>query len=159
MSHGKDRPLVRWFRDGYPHTYSGAVTMCGVTVSAPEFMARGVLTPLVAFDTLTPSVLPDLAAPGSPLFITEDVLAKALQAHPKEAALLEKRLQETSGTLPTLSLYYMGFANSSGVRAACLWTTARWSIAGSATMPLSTARYTAMPAHPQPWPMPGATSP
>jgi hypothetical protein len=92
----------------YPHAYTGAMITCGLTVSTPEFVARGVLTPLVAFDALIPGVLPDLTAPGSPSFIPEDVFAKALQAHPKEAALLEKRLQETSGTLPTLSLYYMG---------------------------------------------------
>lgn len=91
----------------YPHTYSGAMITCGLTVSTPEFMVRGVLTPLVAFDALIPGVLPDLAAPGSPSFIPPDAFAKALQAHPKEAALLEKRLQETPETLPTLSLYYM----------------------------------------------------
>lgn len=92
----------------FPRTYSGAMITCGLTVSTPEFLARGVLTPLVAFDALIPGVLPDLAAPGSPSFIPPDVFAKALQAHPREAALLEKRLQETPETLPTLSLYYMG---------------------------------------------------
>lgn len=92
----------------YPHTYSGAMITCGLTISTPEFVARGVLTPLVAFDALIPGVLPDLAAPSSPSFIPPDAFAKALQAHPKEAALLEKRLQETPETLPTLSLYYMG---------------------------------------------------
>jgi hypothetical protein len=92
----------------YPHAYTGAMITCGLTVSTPEFMARGVLTPLVAFDALIPGVLPDLAAPGSPSFIPPDNFAKALQTHPKEAALLEKRLQETPATLPTLSLYYMG---------------------------------------------------
>jgi hypothetical protein len=92
----------------YPHAYTGAMITCGLTVSTPEFMARGVLTPLVAFDALIPGVLPDLAAPVSPSFIPPDNFAKALQTHPKEAALLEKRLQETPATLPTLSLYYMG---------------------------------------------------
>lgn len=91
----------------YPHVYAGALVTCGVTVSTPEFIARAVVTPLVAFDALIPGVLPDLAAPNSPSFIPPDVFAKALQAHPKEAAILEKRLQETPGTLPTLSLYYM----------------------------------------------------
>lgn len=91
----------------YPHAYTGAMITCGLTVSTPEFMARGVLTPLVAFDALIPGVLPDLAAPDSPSFVPPDNFVKALQTHPKEAALLEKRLQETSATLPTLSLYYM----------------------------------------------------
>lgn len=90
-----------------PHAYTGAMIMCGLTVSTPEFLARGVLTPLVAFDALIPGVLPDLAAPDSPSFIPPENFAKALQTHPKEAALLEKRLQETPATLPTLSLYYM----------------------------------------------------
>ncbi|MBD8871908.1 hypothetical protein [Rhodanobacter sp. DHB23] len=93
----------------YPHTYTGAMITCGLTVSTPEFMARGVLTPLVAFDALIPGVLPDLAAPDSPSFIPEDIFAKALQAHPKEAALLKKRLQEAPGTQLPLSLYYMAF--------------------------------------------------
>jgi pimeloyl-ACP methyl ester carboxylesterase len=91
----------------YPQAYTGALVMCGVTVSTPELMSRAVVEPLVAFDALIPGVLPDLAAPDSPPFIPPDVLAKALQAHPKQAAMLEKRLQETSETLPTLSLYYM----------------------------------------------------
>jgi hypothetical protein len=92
----------------YPHTYTGALTTCAVAVSTPELISRAVLTPLVAFDALIPGVLPDLAAPNSPAFVPQDVFAKALQAHPKEAAILEKRLQEEKyGTLPTLSLYYM----------------------------------------------------
>jgi len=91
----------------YPHVYAGALVTCGVTVSTPEFIARAVVTPLVAFDALIPGVLPDIAAPSSPPFIPPAVFAKALQAHPKEAAILEKRLQETPETLPTLSLYYM----------------------------------------------------
>jgi pimeloyl-ACP methyl ester carboxylesterase len=92
----------------YPHTYTGALTTCAVAVSTPELISRAVLTPLVAFDALIPGVLPDLAAPNSPAFIPQDVFAKALQAHPKEAAILEKQLQEEKyGTLPTLSLYYM----------------------------------------------------
>jgi pimeloyl-ACP methyl ester carboxylesterase len=91
----------------YPHTYAGALATCAVDVSTPEFISRAVVTPLVAFDALIPGVLPDLAAPNSPSFIPEDVFAKALQAHPKEAAILSERLQEKSGTLPTLSLYYM----------------------------------------------------
>jgi pimeloyl-ACP methyl ester carboxylesterase len=91
----------------YPHAYTGALATCAVAVSTPEFTARAVVTPLVAFDALIPGVLPDLAAPNSPAFIPPEVFAKALQAHPKEAAILEKRLQETPATLPTLSLYYM----------------------------------------------------
>jgi hypothetical protein len=92
----------------YPHTYTGALATCPLAVSTPDFISRGVLTPLVAFDALIPGVLPDLAAPNSPPFIPQDVFVKALQAHPKEAALLEERLQEEKyGTLPTLSLYYM----------------------------------------------------
>jgi len=92
----------------YPHVYTGAIVTCGMTVSTPEFISRAVVTPLVAFDALIPGVLPDLAAPDSPPFIPPAVFAKALQAHPKEAAILERRLQETPETLPTLSLYYMG---------------------------------------------------
>jgi pimeloyl-ACP methyl ester carboxylesterase len=91
----------------YPHTYAGAMVFCGVTVSTPEFIADADVTPLVAFDTLIPGVLPDLAAPNSPPFIPPEVFAKALQAHPKEAAILEERLQEKPETMPTLSLYYM----------------------------------------------------
>lgn len=91
----------------YRHAYAGALVMCGASVSTPELLSRGVVTPLVAFDTLIPGVLPKLDAADSPPFIPPDVFAKALQAHPKQAALLEKRLQETPETLPTLSLYYM----------------------------------------------------
>lgn len=91
----------------YRHAYTGALVMCGATVSTPEIASRALVTPLVAFDALIPGVLPDLAAPDSPPFVAPAVFAKALQAHPKEAALLEKRLQETPGSLPTLSLYYM----------------------------------------------------
>lgn len=92
----------------YPRAYTGALITCGITVSTPEFMSRAIVTPLLAFDALIPGVLPDLAASSSPPFIPPDVFAKALQAHPKEAAVLEKRLQETPETLPTLALYYMG---------------------------------------------------
>lgn len=91
----------------YRHAYAGALIMCGATVSTPELMSRAVVTPLVAFDALIPGVLPNLAAPDSSPFIPPAVFAKALQAHPKQAALLEKRLQETPETLPTLALYYM----------------------------------------------------
>jgi pimeloyl-ACP methyl ester carboxylesterase len=91
----------------YPHAYTGALVTCSVAVSTPEFTARAVVEPLVAFDALIPGVLPDLAAPNSPSFIPPEVFAKALQAHPKEAAILEERLQEKPETLSTLSLYYM----------------------------------------------------
>jgi hypothetical protein len=91
----------------YRHVYAGALVMCGATVSTPELISRGIATPLVAFDALIPGVLPDLAAPDAPAFIPPTVFAKALQAHSKEAGILEKRLQETPETLPTLSLYYM----------------------------------------------------
>lgn len=89
------------------HAYTGALVMCGVTVSTPELLSRAVATPLVAFDALIPGVLPNLVAPDSPPFIPPAVFAKALQAHPKQASLLEKRLQETPETLPSLALYYM----------------------------------------------------
>jgi pimeloyl-ACP methyl ester carboxylesterase len=91
----------------YRHVYAGALIMCGATVSTPELLSRAVVAPLVAFDALIPGVLPNLAAADSPPFIPPDVFAKALQAHPKQAALLEKRLQERPETLPTLALYYM----------------------------------------------------
>lgn len=91
----------------YPHAYSGALVMCGATVSTPELMSRALVEPLLAFDTLIPGVLPDPAAPDSPPFVPPGVFAKALQAHPEQAAILEKRLEETADTLPTLSLYYM----------------------------------------------------
>jgi pimeloyl-ACP methyl ester carboxylesterase len=91
----------------YPHAYTGALIVCGATFSTPEIVGRALLTPLVAFDALIPGVLPDLAAHDSPAFIPPDVFIKALQAHPKEAALLERRLQETPETLSTLSLYYL----------------------------------------------------
>jgi len=91
----------------YRHAYAGALVMCGATMSTPELMSRAVVAPLVAFDALIPGVLPDLAAPDSPPFIPPAVFARALQAHPEQATVLEERLQETSETLPTLSLYYM----------------------------------------------------
>lgn len=91
----------------YRHVYTGALVMCGATVSTPELLSRAVVAPLVAFDALIPGVLPDLAAPDSPPFIPPAVFAKALQAHPKQAALLARRLQETPETLPSLALYYM----------------------------------------------------
>jgi hypothetical protein len=92
----------------YRHAYTGALVMCGATVSTPDLVSRGVLAPLVAFDALVPGVLPDLAAAGSPPFIPRAVFAKALQAHPKQVAILDKRLQETPERLPgALMLYYM----------------------------------------------------
>jgi pimeloyl-ACP methyl ester carboxylesterase len=91
----------------YPQAYTGALVMCGATVSTPELLSRAVVEPLVAFDALIPGVLPDLAAPDSPAFVPPGVFVEALQAHPEQAAVLEKRLQETPETLPTLSLYYM----------------------------------------------------
>lgn len=91
----------------HPHVYAGALLMCGATISTPELIARGVLTPLVAFDTLIPGVLPNLAAPDAPAFVPPGVFAQALRAHPEQAAILEQRLQETPESLPTLSLYYM----------------------------------------------------
>ncbi|WP_077512080.1 hypothetical protein [Rhodanobacter sp. B05] len=92
----------------YPHVYAGALVMCGVTVSTPEFISRAVVTPLVAFDALIPGILPDLAAPDSPRFISPAVFNKALQAHPKQAALLEKRMQGSpEAPAGSLMLYYM----------------------------------------------------
>lgn len=93
----------------YRHVYTGALVTCGATVSTPEFLSRAVVAPLVAFDALIPGVLPDLAAPDAPPFVPPAVFAKALQSHPRQAALLETRMQETSETLPgALWLYYMG---------------------------------------------------
>ena len=82
----------------YRHAYAGALVMCGVTVSTPELMSRAIVTPLVAFDALIPGVLPNLTAPDSPRFIPPAVFSKALQQHPKQAALLEKRFQGTPQT-------------------------------------------------------------
>ena len=90
------------------HAYTGALVMCGLTVSTPEFISRAVVTPLVAFDALIPGVLPNLAAADSPRFVPPDVIAKALQAHPQQAALLQKRMQGAAETpAGSLSLYYM----------------------------------------------------
>lgn len=91
----------------YPHAYTGAMITCGLTVSTPDILDRGVVTSLVAFDALIPGVIPDLAAPGSPYAMDADAISKAVQAHPREAALLAKRLEEQPETLPTLALYYM----------------------------------------------------
>jgi hypothetical protein len=92
----------------YRRVYAGALVMCGVTVSTPELISRAVVTPLVAFDALIPGVLPNLAAPDAPRFIPPAVFAKALHQHPKEAALLEKRMQGTAETpAGSLMLYYM----------------------------------------------------
>lgn len=88
--------------------YSGALSVCGVNISAPDIVARGVVTPLVAFDAYFPGVVPDLASPGSPSMIDADRIQKALQSDPVKAARLEDRLQETSATLPgALMLDYM----------------------------------------------------
>ncbi|UPG89464.1 hypothetical protein L2Y96_19020 [Luteibacter aegosomaticola] len=91
----------------YPHTYSGALITCGLTVSTPQILDEGVVTLLVAFDALIPGVIPDLASPESPPMISPDAIASAVAAHPKEAAILAKRLEERVETLPTLALYYM----------------------------------------------------
>jgi hypothetical protein len=91
----------------YPHAYTGAMITCGLTVSTPDILAQGVVTPLVAFDALIPGVIPDLAAPDSPPAIAPEAITKALESHPREAALLAKRLEEKPETLPTLALYYM----------------------------------------------------
>ena len=92
----------------YQHAYAGSLVMCGATVSTPDLISRGIVTPLLAFDALIPGVLPDLAAADSPRFISPDTFAKALQAHPKQAALLQKRMQGTAETpAGSLSLYYM----------------------------------------------------
>lgn len=91
----------------YRHAYAGALLMCGATVSTPELLSRGVLAPLVAFDAMIPGVLPELDAPNAPASIPPAVFAQALASHPAQAAVLERRLQETRESLPTLSLYYM----------------------------------------------------
>lgn len=91
----------------HPHAYTGALLMCGATISTPELLSRAVLTPLVAFDALIPGVLPDLAAANAPAFVPPTAFAQALASHPEQAALLERRLQQTPESLPTLSLYYM----------------------------------------------------
>lgn len=88
----------------HPHAYTGALILCGATVSTPELLSRGVLAPLVAFDALIPGVLPDLAAADAPAFVPPAAFAQALQSHPQQAALLERRLQ---GGQNSLSLYYM----------------------------------------------------
>jgi pimeloyl-ACP methyl ester carboxylesterase len=93
----------------YPHAYTGAMITCGLTVSTPDFLAGGVVTPLVAFDALIPGVIPDLAAPNSPPAISPDAIGRALETHPREAAVLATRLEERQETLPTLALYYMAF--------------------------------------------------
>ena len=59
----------------YPHAYSGALVMCGATISTPELMSRALVEPLLAFDTLIPGVLPDPAAPDSPPFVPPGVFA------------------------------------------------------------------------------------
>ena len=88
--------------------YNGALSLCGVNLSAPDIIARGVVTPLVAFDVYFPGVLPDLAAPGSPAMIDADAIKVALQGNPAEAAKLENALQETAASLPgSLMLNYM----------------------------------------------------
>jgi len=88
--------------------YSGALSMCGVNVSAPDIVARGVVTPLVAFDVYFPGVIPDLADPTSPAMIDQGRIEEALKANPAVATRLEERLQETNTTLPgSLMLDYM----------------------------------------------------
>jgi pimeloyl-ACP methyl ester carboxylesterase len=88
--------------------YSGALSMCGVNGSAPDIIARAVVTPLVAFDAYFPGVLPDLADPASPAMVDQDRIQEALKSHSASAARLEDRLQETSATLPgALMLDYM----------------------------------------------------
>ncbi|NID15570.1 hypothetical protein [Luteibacter yeojuensis] len=91
----------------YPHAYTGAMITCGMTVSTPDMLARGVVTPLLAFDALIPGVIPDLAAPDAPPAIQFEAIAKAVEKHPGEAAVLARRLEEKPETLPTLALYYM----------------------------------------------------
>lgn len=92
----------------YGHEYSGGLSMCGVNESAPDIVARGVVTALVAFDVYFPGVLPDLADPAAPAMIDQARFEEALKANPASAARLEHRLQETSATLPgALMLYYM----------------------------------------------------
>lgn len=92
----------------YGHEYSGALSMCGVNVSAPDIVARGVLTPLVAFDVYFPGVLPDLTDPASPAVVDQGRIEEVLKTNPEGAARLQDRLQETSATLPgSLMLDYM----------------------------------------------------
>jgi pimeloyl-ACP methyl ester carboxylesterase len=88
----------------YPHAYTGALILCGATVSTPELIARGVLEPLLTFDALIPGVLPELEAADAPAFVPPTVFATALRTHPVQAAMLEQRLQ---GAQTSLSLYYM----------------------------------------------------
>jgi pimeloyl-ACP methyl ester carboxylesterase len=92
----------------YGPEYSGALSMCGVNVSAPDIVARGVVTPLAAFDVYFPGVLPDLADPASPAMVDQERIQEALKANPASATRLQDRLQETSATLPgSLMLDYM----------------------------------------------------
>lgn len=88
--------------------YSGALSVCGVNVSATDIVARGVVTPLVAFDRYFPGALPDLASPASPPMIDPGHIQEVLQSNPTKAARLEEQLQETNATLPgALMLNYM----------------------------------------------------
>src|SRR6201996_5454325 len=66
----------------YGHAYSGALSMCGVNLSAPDIIARGVVTPLVAFDVYFPGVLPDLLDPAAPAMIDQGRFEEALKANP-----------------------------------------------------------------------------
>lgn len=88
--------------------YNGALSMCGVNISATDIMARGVVEPLQAFDVSFPGVLPDLAAAASPAMIDPANLQQVLQTDPAKAAALAQRLQETGDSLPgALMLDYM----------------------------------------------------
>jgi len=92
----------------YGSKYSGALSMCGVNASAPDIVARGVVTPLVAFDVYFPGVLPDLADPASPAMVDQERIENALKSNPASATRLQERLQETSASLPgSLMLDYL----------------------------------------------------
>jgi pimeloyl-ACP methyl ester carboxylesterase len=92
----------------YGREYSGALSLCGVNISAPDIIAGGVVTPLVAFDVYFPGVLPDLADPASPAMVDQGRIEDALKTNPSSAARLEDRLQETSASLSgSLMLDYM----------------------------------------------------
>jgi pimeloyl-ACP methyl ester carboxylesterase len=81
----------------YGKNYDGALSMCGVNVSATNVFDEHVLTLLVAFDYFFPGAMGlasgGLSDPASPYMLDTEALETSLKSNEASAAILSTRLQ------------------------------------------------------------------
>lgn len=81
----------------YTSAYDGALSLCGLNISASQAFEEGVLLSLVAFDALFPGVMglgaAGLSDPASPGMLDPQALEAALRKKEETALLLSRRLE------------------------------------------------------------------